>query len=106
MRDLDFISGRFFNYDVPKEKRYLLKYFKNDLQMAFLKYFMVFGDYRNFTDHTGYYCNPSLLFRMEQRLRRIVAVYDEAKRALTEEGMATVHLIESGKFRLTWKTKS
>lgn len=106
MRDLDFISGRFFDFDVPKEKRYLLKYFKNGLQRAFLKYFMVFGEHRNFTDHTGHYCHPRFIVEMEERLHRIVGVYDEAKRALSEEGMATVHLIESGKFRLTRKTKS
>ena len=106
MRDLDFVSGRFFDYDVPKEKRYLLKYFKSDLQRAFLKYFMVFGDHRNFTDHTGHYCNPRFVLHMEEKFHKLVDVYDKAKRALTEEGMATVHLIESGKFRLTWKTKS
>lgn len=105
-RDLDFISGKFFTYEIPKEKHYLLKYFKNELQMQFLRYFMLVGDTRNFVDHTGYYCSRRLLCYFKNRYRRLTRVYDAAKRALTEEGMETVHLIESGKLRLTKLPKS
>lgn len=106
MRDLDFISGRFFDCEIPKGKRYLLKYFKTDLKLAFLRYYFVFGNTKNFTDHTGLYCKRRLLFRMEARLKAIVEAYDQAKSSLTEEGMATVQRIETGKFRLTRKPKS
>jgi hypothetical protein len=41
-----------------------------------------------------------LLFGFQARYHRLVETYDEAKAALTEEGMETLHLIESGKFRL------
>jgi hypothetical protein len=101
MRDLDFISGRFFEYDVPKEKRFLLQYFKTDLQRAFLKYYMVFGEHRNFVDHTGYHCSQRLLFRFKARYHRLLEVYQEAKISLTEEGMETIRLLEIGKFPLT-----
>jgi len=101
MRDLDFISGTFFDYDVPKEKRYVLKYFKTDLQRAFIRYYMVFGNHVNFVDHTGYYCTRRMLFIYQARYHLLVKTYEEAKAALTEDGMELLLLIESGKFRLS-----
>jgi hypothetical protein len=101
MRDLDFISGRFLDMDVPKDKRYMLRYFRNPLQRAFLRYFLVFGSARNFTDHTGHYCSERLAKRLASRFRLITRVYDDAKRSLTEDGMATVELMERGRLKLT-----
>lgn len=101
MRDLDFVSGRFFEYEVPKDKAYLLKYFKNDLQRSFLKYYMVFGDWKNFRDHTGHACTDRVLWRFERRYKVLTAAHAEAKGRLDEAGMAMVGRIESGKFVLT-----
>lgn len=101
MIDLHFISGTFFEYDVPKDRRYLLKYFKTDLQLAFLRYYLVFGDCKNFTDHTGYVCNRRLRDKLMNRFHGLIRAYETAKRSLTEEGMDVLHLIETGKFRLT-----
>lgn len=100
-KDLDFISGRFFDFYVPKEKQFLFKYFNNDLQMAFLRYYMVFGNFKNFTDHTGYYCSERLLYRFQARYKKLVKLHDEAKKSLSEEGMKTLQLIESGKLPMT-----
>lgn len=106
MRDADFLSGKFFDFEIPKDKGYLLKYFTTDIQAAFLRYYFVFGAVKNFTDHTGYYCSRRLLFKMQKHLKRLVKAHDEAKRSLTEEGMRIVHLIESGKLPLTRLPKS
>ena len=99
MRDLKFISGEFFNYEIPKEKRYLLKYFRSELQQAFLRYYMCFGAVRMFREHTGYHCNRRLLFRFKKIFHNLVDAYDQAKSSFTEENIAIVFEIESGKYR-------
>lgn len=103
MNDLGFVSGSFFDCEVPKNKRYLLKYFKTSIQLAFLRYYLVFGEHRNFVDHTGYCCSRRVLWHLQARYRYLVKTYEEAKVALTEDSMNTIHLIEMGKFPLTKK---
>lgn len=105
-KDLDFISGKFFDQEIPKSQRYLLKYFKTDLQRAFLGYYLTFGKHTNFVDHTGFWCSERLLWQFRARYHRLVDTYDQSKASLTEEGMEMVHLIESGKFVLTKKANS
>jgi len=101
MKEAEFIAAAFFDFEIPKDKKYLTKYFYTDLQQTFLKYFMMCGSVRNFTDHTGHHCDRRLVKRMRANYRRLVALYESSKKALTEEGMYTVDLIESGKFPLT-----
>ncbi len=101
MKDLDFISGNFLTLQIPKEKRYLLKYFRNDLQRSFLKYYLVFGEFTNFTNHTGYYCTERLLFRLKARYLKLITIYDKAKKSLSEKGMEILNLMEHGKIPLT-----
>ena len=98
-QDLEFISGRFFHHEIPKEKQYLCKYFRSELQQAFLRYYMCFGSVRMFREHTGYHCNKRLLFRFKKRFHILVDAYDQAKSSLTEENMAIVFEIESGNYR-------
>lgn len=105
MKDLEFISGNFFEFEIPKDKRYLLKYFKGKLQVAFLRYYMVFESRKNFTDHTGYRCAESLQKKLEKRYLNLVELYDKSKASFTEEGLQTIQLIESGKFKFTYFKK-
>ena len=100
-KDFDLISGRFFEFEIPKEKKYLLKYFTSKLQVAFLRYYMVFGNKKHFKDHTGYSCAERLLDRFENRYKCLTKIYDKAKSSLSEDGLKTLSLIESGKFNLT-----
>jgi hypothetical protein len=100
-KDLHLISGEFFEYEIPKEKKYLLKYFTGNLQLAFLRYYMVFGTTKNFNDHTGYACNKILLFRFLKRYKGLTNLYEKSKSSFSEEGLKTLSLIESGKFNLT-----
>lgn len=67
---------------------------------------MIFGEHRNFVDHTGYYCSRRMMWVLQAKYRYLTKTYEDAKMALTEEGMETVHLIESGKFILTSKDLS
>jgi len=101
MRDLDFISGTFFDYSIPRDKQYLLKYFTTDVQVAFLRYALVFDDTKLFKDHTGFYCSDRLKFSLLSRFRTLVKLHDQAKNSLTEEGLNTLQLLESGQFPLT-----
>lgn len=99
MNDLDFVSGGFFELEIPKERRYLLKYFTGDLQMAFLRYYLVAGECKNFNDHTGYCCAKSLVKRFEDRFNKLVELHENSKKSFTEEGLQSIQMIESGKLK-------
>jgi hypothetical protein len=97
--DLDFISGKFFDFDVPKQQRFLLKYLKTDLQIAFLRYYLVFGQWKNFVDHTGNHCTKVLLAKLEKRYKALTEAHAKALDDFTEEGLELLGLIEEGKYR-------
>jgi len=101
MRDLDFVSGRFLDHDIPRGKQYLLKYFTTELQIAFLKYALVFEDTKLFKDHTGYHCSDRLKFRLLSRFRKLIYLHAKAKSTFTEDGLNTLQLLESGQYPLT-----
>lgn len=94
-RDLIYVGGLYEN-SLPKEKKYLLKYFKTRIQDMFLRYYHAFGNFDNFTDHTGFMCQKRWLISLHQKLIRIEAAHKEAK---TNLDSAKVAEIESGKFK-------
>ena len=93
-QDLIFLSGDFAY--IPKEKRYLTKYFKTEIQVVFLSYFFLFGNYDNFVNHTGVYCQVRYLKILHSRLLKIELAHQNAKKNIDLTNLA---LIESGKFR-------
>lgn len=96
-KDLFFISREFENFDIPKDKLYLLKYFRNALQVAFLKYYFVFDNFDNFVDHTGFYCENRWLKILENRLFKLEEVYKTSKKNFDFE---TVLDLEKGRYKL------
>lgn len=98
--DLLFLSRQFESLDLPKEKRYLLRYFDTPLQTAFLKYVLVFGDYANFVDHTGLVCQPRWMASLYNKLTQLEALHREARANMDMTLLAT---IESGKYKLCGK---
>ena len=86
------------DYDIPKEQRYLLKYFTTDLQVAFLRYWLVFGNWKCFVDHTGYFCTKRILQKFVLRYQRLVKAHAEAKAEFSEEGMERLLQIEMGEY--------
>jgi len=96
-KDLHFISKEYENFIVPKNKKYLLKYFNTDLQEAFLKYYLVFGDWSNFVEHTGLVCQPRWMKTLESKLVLLEAAHLEAKKDMD---MTKLAKIESGKFKI------
>jgi hypothetical protein len=96
VRDLDFVSGRFADLPIPKEQKYLLKYFKTPLQRAILRYLFVFHEWSCFVDHTGYFTTKSYLIRQEQKLYELMAAQVAAKSSMNFEELWK---IESGKYK-------
>lgn len=93
---MKFLSGRYFDSDLPKEKRYLLHYFDTELQAAFLRYYFEFGDLDNFTDHTGNLVTKKWLDKLYAKLEILEKARSEAKRDMDLTRLAE---IESGKFK-------
>jgi hypothetical protein len=105
--DLDFLAGRFIDYEIPPEKRYLRWYFSTDLQTAFLRYRLLLEESPaisnkrtvvNFTNHTGYYCSQRVLWAMMARYKHLTELHAKAKKTLTEEGMETLTALETGRY--------
>lgn len=96
--DALFIAGDFDQYEIPKGKRYLLNYFTTKIQRSFLKYVLMFGNYSNFVDHTGIYCQERYLKIMDKALRQIQDAHAKAKSEINIEDLAK---IEDGKFSIS-----
>ena len=95
-RDLLLLSREFETYQLPKDKKYLLKYFDSPVQESFLKYFFVFNDFVNFTDHTGISVQPKWLRNLHEKLQIIEKAHKEAKANMDMPGLLQ---IEKGKFK-------
>lgn len=94
--DLDFISGAFFDYSIPKELNYLYNYFKTPMQRGFLSYWYCVGNYRGFQHHTGFRCDLVYKKKMKKKLEKIVATHAQFKSQMNIE---VVWQIESGNYK-------
>ena len=77
--ELFFISGKMFDVDIPKEQKWLLKYFKVPVQRQFLFYYLTLGDPWNFSVHTGYASSKRSLFRLRYKLEKLLDLHKKAK---------------------------
>jgi len=96
-RDLIFLSGCFDDYELPKEKNYLFKYFRKDIQQKFVKYFFAFNSFENFVDHTGFYCQNRWLKMLYKKLIKLESLHREAKSTFNFDMLAK---IESGRYKI------
>lgn len=78
-RDLLFVSGSFFETEIPKDKTFLLKYYTTPVQLAWLRYFFAFGDTKCFSDHTGHPMTDRYDRRMRRRYKRLVELEKDAR---------------------------
>ena len=97
-RDLSYLARQWETVSLPKEKRYLLRYFDTPIQTVFLKYVHVFDDYSNFVDHTGLACSTRWLAILYNRLLKLQTLHQEARANMD---MTTLAHIESGNFKFT-----
>lgn len=81
---------RFLFLEIPKEKRFLLKYFRGKIQRYFLKYFIFFGDHKNFVDHTGLCCSEKWLKFLEKKYNDLIYIHSISKSSLDFEKLAEV----------------
>lgn len=94
--DLLWLSKAYESFEIPKEKKYLFKYFKTQIQQAFVRYFFAFGTYTNFKDHTGLDCQMRWLNILHRKLEALEKVRHEARANMD---MTTLAKIEAGKYK-------
>jgi hypothetical protein len=92
--ELQFIAGK--GSVIPKEKLYLLKYFRSSLQRAFLAYYLQHKDFSHFVEHTGHKCTKRWLILMRLKLEKIEHIHATAKKNFDLDFLAD---IENGKYR-------
>ena len=104
--DLELISGNFLDANLPKQKRYLLKYFGTEVQRAFIAYYLDFGDlqqdgtkrlFLNFIDHTGHVCKLRVFQVWTKRLRDLESAL---RKAMDSFDVELVETIKTGKYRI------
>lgn len=101
MKEMLFIGGVFFDFQLPKTKQYLYRYFRTDIEQAFLKYFYCFGEYEFFTPHTGFFCQKRWLKELKARHDAIEALHAQAKLSfLDEEDESALARLVRGKFKI------
>lgn len=96
MREAIFLAGLFFEFDAPREKRFLFKYFRSPLEQQFVKYYLCFGEIDNFVDHTGYFCQKRWLRILKKRMEKIINTYEEFKNNFELDKLAE---IENGHYK-------
>lgn len=99
----EFISGRIFDTEPPKDKRFLWKYFTTDVQRLFVKYYLTYGNYTYFTEHTGCYCSKRWIRHLKRKIEKILRTHQKAKEAARSGDFETSAKllvdIESGKHK-------
>lgn len=108
--DLELVGGVFLDdKSIPKNKDYLLKYFSSEPQKRFLLYYIVFGDlkdqnpgrfYKNFTDHTGIYCDKRVIQKWIKKIKDLEYALQAAMSNMDVELVSNIRL---GKYRLSKK---
>jgi hypothetical protein len=94
--DLHLIAGNFFNFELPKDKQYLFKYFKTDIQRQFVCYYTTFETIDNFTQHTGHISTRRWLRGLKGKLLKILELHKKSKEDMDFDTLAQ---IESGKYK-------
>ena len=95
---LEVVSGEIFDYQIPEDKRYLIKYFKTPTEMAFLRYHLLIGNnMKLFSDHTGYHCTCRYLRKLKEKFRLLTGLLEIAK---ADMDMTALAIIKSGKYRV------
>lgn len=95
MDDLKLVSGEFFDLPLPQNRQFLFKYFTTDIQQQFVRYYLTFGSYDFFCQHTGHYASKRWLRKLCKRLNELIDAYDEAKK---NADFQTLSKLEMGKY--------
>jgi hypothetical protein len=94
-KELDFLAGKHFTYELPKERQFLWHFFKTPIEQQFLRYYFCFdGDLQHFQDHTGIYCQERWLKILTKRLLCLIDIRDTAKKSFELEKLARIEMGE------------
>jgi hypothetical protein len=97
-RELQFLAGRFLREDsIPKNKRYLYKYFTTPPLRMLVRYFLLFGESIRFTQHTGQVSSRRWIRIIKARVKKLEAMREQAR---AEKDTALLAQIESGKYQI------
>ena len=97
--EMEFISGRIFDLELPENKQYLWKYFKTKLQRQFVKYYLTFETTARFTERTGYYCSDRWIRMLLRKIKRLEKANQDAQEAAKQGDFQTLADLKSGKCR-------
>lgn len=111
--DLKLIAAEFLDDNmIPKDRLWLLKYFKNESQRRFLSYYLDFHHlrddyspgyfYANFVSHTGIYGTSRVLQKWAKKLRDLLSM---AESASSNFDLEALELLKSGRFRFSHARK-
>lgn len=94
--ELEFLAGNYFDYEIPPEKSYFLKYFKTKIQLHFLKYYLKFNSKGSFANHTGIYCTKRYLYQLEDKFHSLEEAVKDAKKTFSFD---VLEVINQGKWK-------
>lgn len=95
--DLKLIRGDFLDMFMPKEKKFVLHYFKTNLARKIIMYYFVFNTVDNFVNHTGFFCDYVYLKRCMDKYNEIIKMHDSALKEMDFEKMEK---IQNGSFKI------
>ena len=97
MKEAVFLAGLFFDFDIPRDKQFLLKYFRSPLENQFVRYYLCLGEIDNFVDHTGFFCQKRWLRILKKRIDNLLLAHDKYKK---ECNLDKLMEIEIGDYKL------
>lgn len=100
MSEQQFLPGEFAFIELPEEKAYLLKYFRNNNQKLFVRYFCTFGNYDGFCSHTGVIFSDKWLSKLKKKVEVLEGALLDAK---VNNSTWLIAKIKSGKYKLNAK---
>jgi len=102
MKDAVFLAGLFFDYDVPRDKQFLFKYFRTPLERQFVRYYLCFGEVENFVDHTGYFCQQRWVRLLKKRMDNLLRIHETYKNNFELDKLRE---LEEGRLKVTGEYK-
>ncbi len=94
------VAGEFLEIELPKEKQYLLRYFRKPMRQAYVRYMHVFGNDLFFSEHTGWRCSIRSRQLMRKRLTALEKLYRDARK---EMDLDLLEMVEKGKYKFDEK---
>jgi len=79
----------------------MLKYFKSEKQLQFLRYYVTFNNYYHFVSHTGVYLSDRWLKDLQNKFKLLEIALKEAKDKALEGDFEMLQQVKMGKYK-TW----